>query len=87
MVENPRSRVAPLCSGRGIIIKTAMTCSQTGGLVVGAEGMINVGMVSGGLAGGGGGGGGGVEASGAAGEPEELSAWPREGVDMVWGGS
>ena len=62
MVENPRSRVAPLCSGRGINIKTAMTCSQTGGLVVGAEGMINVGMVSGGLAGGGGGGGG-VEAS------------------------
>ena len=38
----------------GIFIKTAMTCSQTGGMVVGAEGVINVGMVSGGLAGGGG---------------------------------
>ena len=41
-----------------------MICSQTGGMVVGAEGVINVGMVSGGRAGGGGG----VEASGAGGE-------------------
>ena len=43
----------------GIFIKTAMTCSQTGGMTVGAEGVIKVGMVSGGQAGG-------VEASGAA---------------------
>ena len=37
----------------------------------------------------GGGGGGGVEASGADGEPEELSGdtMPLGGVDMVWGGS
>ena len=64
-----------------------MTCSQTGGMVVGAEGVINVGMVSGGLAGGGGGGG--VEASGADGGPEGLSGdtMPLGGVDMVWGGS
>ena len=39
----------------GIFIKTAMTCSQTGGIMVGAEGVMKVGMVSGGLAGGGGG--------------------------------
>ena len=43
-----------------IFIKTAITCSQTGGIMVGAEGVMNVGMVSGGLAGG-------VEASGEAG--------------------
>ena len=63
-----------------------MTCSQTGGIVVGAEGLINVGMVSGGLAGGGGGG---VEASGVDGEPEGLSVdtRPLGGVGMVWGGS
>ena len=85
MVENPRSHVLSLCSRRGIFIKTAMTCSQTGGMVVGADRVTNVGMVSGGLAGGGGGGGGGVEASGAAGEPEHTR--PLGGVDIVWGGS
>ena len=36
----------------GIFIKTAMTCSQTGGIMVGAVGVMKVGMVSGGLAGG-----------------------------------
>ena len=39
----------------GIFIKTAITRSPTGGMTVGAEGVIKVGMVSGGLAGGGGG--------------------------------
>ena len=43
----------------GSFIKTAMTCSQTGGMTLGAEGVIKVGMVS--------------EASGAAGEPEGVS--------------
>ena len=38
----------------GIFIKTAMTCSQIGGVTVGAEGVIKVGILSGGLAGGGG---------------------------------
>ena len=58
-----------------------MTSSQTGGMVVGAEGVINGGMVSGGLAG--------VEASGAGGEPEGWSGdtRPLGCVDMVWGGS
>ena len=32
----------------GNVIKTVMTCSQTGVVVVGAEGVINVEMVSGG---------------------------------------
>ena len=50
----------------GSFIKTAMTCSQTGGMEGGAEGVINVGMVSGGLAGG-------LEASGAGGELEGVS--------------
>ena len=36
----------------GIFINTAMTCSQTGEMTVVAEGVIMVGMVSGGLAGG-----------------------------------
>ena len=64
----------------GIFIETAMTCSQTGGMVVGAERVINVGMVSVGLAGG-------VEASGASGEPEGLSGGTRPlgVVDIVWG--
>ena len=43
-----------------------MTCSQTGGMTGGAEGVIMVGMVSGGLAGR-------VEASGPVGEPEGVS--------------
>ena len=62
-----------------------MTCSQTGGMTVGAEGLMKVGMVSGGLAG--------VcvcvEASEAAGEPEGVSGdtRPLGAVDMVWCGS
>ena len=36
----------------GSFIKTAMTCSHTGGMEGGAEGVINVGMFGGGLAGG-----------------------------------
>ena len=66
----------------GSFIKTAMTCSHTGGMEGGAEGVINVGMVAGGLAGG-------VEASGAGGEPEGVSgdACPLEVVDMVGGSS
>ena len=44
----------PLAVVGGISIKTAKTCSQTGGMTVGAEGVIKVGMVSGGLALGGG---------------------------------
>ena len=49
----------------------------------GAKGVINVGMVAGGLAGGG------VEASGAGGEPEVVSGdtSPLEVVDMVVGSS
>ena len=63
----------------GIFINTAMTCSQTGGMTVGAEGVIKVGMVSGD----------GVEASGGAGEPERVSGdtRPLGAVDMVWWGS
>ena len=66
----------------GSSIKTAMTCSQTGGIMVGAEGVMKVGMVAGSLAEG-------VEASGAAGEPEVVSGdmSPQEAVDMVWCGS
>ena len=62
--------------------------SQTGGMMVEAEGVIKVGMVSGGQAGGVGGGGGG-EASGVAGEPEGVSGDTRTlgAVDMVWCGS
>ena len=61
-------------------IKTAMTCSQTGGMEGGAEGVINVGMVSGGLVGG-------VEASGAGDGPEGVSGdtSPLGVVDMVVG--
>ena len=36
----------------GSFINTSMTCSHTGGMDGGSEGVINVGMVSGGLAGG-----------------------------------
>ena len=65
-----------------IFIKTTMTCSQTGGIMVGEEGVMKVGRVSGGLAGG-------IEASGAAGEPEGVSGdtRPLGAVDMVWCGS
>ena len=62
----------------GIFIKTAMTCSETGGMVVGAEGVINVGWCQGAW-----------QASGADGEPDGLSGdtRPLGDVDMVWGGS
>ena len=36
----------------GSFIKTAITCSHTGGMEGGSEGVINVGMLVGGLAGG-----------------------------------
>ena len=64
----------------GSFIKTAMTCSHTGGIEGGAEGVIKVGMVSGGLAGG-------VEASGAWGKPEGVSGdtSPLGVVDTVVG--
>ena len=54
--------------------------SHTGGIERGAEGVINVGMVSGGLAWG-------VEASGAGGKPEGVSGdtSPPGVVDMVVG--
>ena len=60
MVGHPSSHVLSLCSGRGSFINTAMTCSHTGGMEGGAEGVVIMGMVSGGLAWG-------VEASGARG--------------------
>ena len=71
----------------GSFIKTAMTCFHTGGMEGGAEGVINVGMLAGGLAGGGGGGG--VEASGVGGAPEGVSGDTRPlGVmDMMVGSS
>ena len=47
----------------GSFIKTAMTCSHTGGMEGGVEGVIKVGMLAEGLAVG-------VEASGGGGEPE-----------------
>ena len=64
----------------GSFIKTAMTCSQTGGMEGGAEGVINVGMLAGGLAVG-------VEASGGGGEPEGVSGdtRPLGVVDMMVG--
>ena len=66
----------------GSFIKTAMTCSHTGGMEGGAEGVIKVGMLSGGLAEG-------VEASGAGGEPEGVSCdtRPLGVVDMMLGSS
>ena len=64
----------------GSFIKTAMTCSQTGGMEGGAEAVINVGMLAGGLAVG-------VEASGGGGEPEGMSGdtKPLGVVDMMVG--
>ena len=50
----------------GSFIKTAMTCSHTGGMEGGAEDVINVGMLAGGLVVG-------VEASGGGAEPEGVS--------------
>ena len=66
----------------GSFLKTAMTCSQTGGMEVGAEGVINVGMLAGGLAVG-------VEASRGRGEPEGVSGdtRPLGVVDMMVGRS
>ena len=79
MVGDPGSQVLSLCSSRGSFIKTAITCSQTGG---GVEGVINVGMLAWGLAVG-------VEASGGGGEPEGLSGdtRPLGVVDMMVGSS
>ena len=59
-----------------------MTCSHTGGMEGGAEGVINVGMWAGGLAGE-------VEVSRAGGKPEVVSGdtRPLEVVDMVVGSS
>ena len=64
----------------GSYIITAMTCSHTGGIEGGVEGVINVGMVSEGLAWG-------LGASGAGGKPEEVSGdtSPLGVVDMVVG--
>ena len=66
----------------GSFIKTAMTCSHTGGMEGGAEGVINVGMLAWGLAVG-------VENSGGGGETEGVSGDTRhlEVVDMMVGSS
>ena len=66
----------------GSFIRTSMTCSQTGGMEGGSEGVINVGMLAGGLAEG-------VEASGGGGEPEGISGdtRPLGVVDMMVGSS
>ena len=66
----------------GSFIKTSMTCSHTGRMEGGSEGVINVGMLAGGLAGG-------VEASGGGGEPKGVSGdtRPLGVVDMVVGSS
>ena len=47
--------LCPLAVVVGSFIKTSMTCSHTGGMEGGSEGVINVGMLAGVLAGGGGG--------------------------------
>ena len=75
-------KLCPSAVVGGSFIKTAMTCSHTGGMEGGAEGVINVGMFGGGLAGG-------VEASGAGGEPEGVSGdtRPLGVVDMMVGSS
>ena len=72
----------------GSFIKTAITCSQTGGMEVGSEGVINVGMFAGVLARGGGGGGG-LGASAGGRGPEGVSGDPRPlgVVDMMVGSS
>ena len=66
----------------GSFIKTSMTCSQTGGMERGVEGVINVGMSAGGLAEG-------EEASGGGGGPEGMSGdtRPLGVVDMMVGSS
>ena len=50
----------------GSFFKTSVTCSHTGGTEGGSGGVINVGMLAGGLAGG-------VEASGGGVEPKGVS--------------
>ena len=64
----------------GSFIRTSMTCSHTGGMEEGSGGVINVGLLVGGLAGG-------VEASRGAVEPKGMSGDTRPlGVlDMVVG--
>ena len=80
MVGHPSSHVLSLYSGKGSFINIAMICSQAGGMEGGADLLINVGMVSGGLAWG-------VEASVAGGEPEGVSGdtSPLGVVDLVGG--
>ena len=66
----------------GSFIKTAMTCSHTGEMEGGAEGVIKVGMLAEGLAVG-------VVASGGGGKPEGVSGdtRPLGVVDMMVGSS
>ena len=66
----------------GSFIKTSMTCSHTGGIEGGSGGVINVGMLAGGLAGGVEASGGGVEAKGVSGDTRPLGV-----VDMMVGSS
>ena len=85
MKGDPGSQVlSPPAVVEGSFIKTSMTCSHTGGIEGGAEGVIKVGMLAGVLAGGGGGGGG-VEASARGSEPEGVSGdtRPLGVVDMM----
>ena len=63
-------KFCPSAVVEGSFIKTEMTCTHTGGMEGGAEGVIKVGMLSGVLAGGGGGG---VEASAGGSGPEGVS--------------
>ena len=80
MVGDPGSQVWPSAVVGGSFIKTAMTCSHTGGMEGGAEGVM--GMLAGGLARG-------VEASGVGGGPEGVSGdtRPLGVVDMMVGSS
>ena len=66
----------------GSFIKTSMTCSHTGGIEGGSGGVINVGMLVGGLAGGVEASGGGVEPKGVSGDTRPLGV-----VDMMVGSS
>ena len=78
-------KFCPSAVVEGSFIKTSMTCSQTGGMEGGAEGVTKVGMLAGVLAGGGGG----VEASAGGSEPEGMSGdtRPLGVVDMMVGRS
>ena len=75
-------KFCPSAVVEGSFIKTAMTCSQTQGMEVGAEGVIKVGMLAGVLAGG-------VEASAGGSEKEGVSGdtRPLGAVDMMVGSS